>query len=83
MLRELATDGAARRGELMTPHGAVATPASWTWEEFQALPSEDVTTDIHCVTKWSKLDTVWEGVSVDTLLGFPIITLIAVSPYVA
>jgi DMSO/TMAO reductase YedYZ molybdopterin-dependent catalytic subunit len=32
------------------------------------LPREEVTKDIHCVTKWSKLDTVWEGVSVDTLL---------------
>jgi DMSO/TMAO reductase YedYZ molybdopterin-dependent catalytic subunit len=40
----------------------------WTWEEFRALPSETVTKDIHCVTRWSKLDTVWEGVSVDTLL---------------
>ena len=40
----------------------------WTWEELQALPSESVTVDIHCVTKWSKLDTAWEGVSVDTLL---------------
>ena len=40
----------------------------WTWEEFRALPSEEVTRDIHCVTKWSKLDTVWRGVSVDTLL---------------
>jgi DMSO/TMAO reductase YedYZ molybdopterin-dependent catalytic subunit len=42
---------------------------SWTWDEFQALPHETLTTDIHCVTKWSKLDTVWEGVSVDTLLA--------------
>jgi DMSO/TMAO reductase YedYZ molybdopterin-dependent catalytic subunit len=40
----------------------------WSWEEFRSLPSEDVTVDIHCVTKWSKLDTHWEGVSVDTLL---------------
>jgi DMSO/TMAO reductase YedYZ molybdopterin-dependent catalytic subunit len=39
-----------------------------TWQEFMALPSEDVTVDIHCVTKWSKLDTKWKGVSVDTLL---------------
>jgi DMSO/TMAO reductase YedYZ molybdopterin-dependent catalytic subunit len=45
-----------------------AAPVSWTWEEFQALPSETITKDIHCVTKWSKLDTSWEGVSVDTLL---------------
>src|ERR687884_497360 len=40
----------------------------WTWEELRALPSETFTRDIHCVTKWSKLDTTWEGVSVDTLL---------------
>jgi DMSO/TMAO reductase YedYZ molybdopterin-dependent catalytic subunit len=40
----------------------------WTWEEFRALPSETVTVDIHCVTKWSKLDTTWEGVSVDVVL---------------
>jgi DMSO/TMAO reductase YedYZ molybdopterin-dependent catalytic subunit len=40
----------------------------WAWDEFRALPSETVTTDIHCVTKWSKLDTVWEGVPVERLL---------------
>src|SRR5881227_1293784 len=45
-----------------------AEPVSWTWEEFQALPSEEISVDIHCVTKWSKLDTAWEGVSLDTLL---------------
>ena len=48
--------------------GEVDEPRSWTWEQFQALPSETVTVDIHCVTKWSKLDTVWAGVSLDTLL---------------
>jgi DMSO/TMAO reductase YedYZ molybdopterin-dependent catalytic subunit len=48
--------------------GGVAEPKRWTWEEFRALPSETLTKDIHCVTKWSKLDTVWDGVSVDTLL---------------
>jgi DMSO/TMAO reductase YedYZ molybdopterin-dependent catalytic subunit len=41
--------------------------AAWSWDEFSALPTETITTDIHCVTKWSKLDTTWEGVSVDTL----------------
>src|SRR3984957_4444758 len=41
---------------------------SWSWAEFRDLPSEDVTVDIHCVTKWTKLDTAWRGVSVDTLL---------------
>jgi DMSO/TMAO reductase YedYZ molybdopterin-dependent catalytic subunit len=44
------------------------TAARWTWEQMQALPAEDVTVDIHCVTKWSKLGTRWRGVSVDTLL---------------
>jgi DMSO/TMAO reductase YedYZ molybdopterin-dependent catalytic subunit len=44
-------------------------PVSWTWEELLALPAETPTTDIHCVTKWSKFDTVWKGVSVDTLLA--------------
>ena len=42
---------------------------TWTWDEFRALPSETMTVDIHCVTRWSKLDTTWEGVSVDTLLA--------------
>ena len=40
----------------------------WSWDELQALPHDMPTVDIHCVTKWSKLDTRWEGVSVDTLL---------------
>jgi DMSO/TMAO reductase YedYZ molybdopterin-dependent catalytic subunit len=44
-------------------------PRRWTWEAFRALPHESITADIHCVTKWSKLDTHWEGVSVDTLLA--------------
>jgi DMSO/TMAO reductase YedYZ molybdopterin-dependent catalytic subunit len=48
--------------------GDVDEPVTWTWEEFRALPSERITTDIHCVTTWSKLDTVWEGVSLDTIL---------------
>ena len=49
--------------------GEVDSPRRWTWQEFQALPRETVTVDIHCVTKWSKFDTAWEGVSLDTLLG--------------
>jgi DMSO/TMAO reductase YedYZ molybdopterin-dependent catalytic subunit len=48
--------------------GAGQPARSWTWDEFRELPTETVTRDIHCVTKWTKLDTVWEGVSVDTLL---------------
>jgi len=49
--------------------GGVDQPKRWSWDEFHALPREAVTKDIHCVTKWSKLDTHWEGVSVDTLLA--------------
>ncbi|SFO16468.1 MULTISPECIES: sulfite oxidase-like oxidoreductase [Actinomadura] len=41
---------------------------SWTWDEMLALPAETFTADIHCVTRWSKLDTRWRGVSMDTLL---------------
>ena len=41
---------------------------SWTWAEFNALPQSGITRDIHCVTKWSKLDTAWRGVLVDDLL---------------
>ena len=48
--------------------GQVDERRGWTWQEFMALPSEDVTVDIHCVTKWSRLDTTWKGVSLDTLL---------------
>jgi DMSO/TMAO reductase YedYZ molybdopterin-dependent catalytic subunit len=52
----------------LTIVGAVDEALSWSWDEFLALPSETFTVDIHCVTKWSKLDTTWTGVSVDTLL---------------
>ena len=51
-----------------TINGSVDQPTSWRWEQFVALPSEAFTVDIHCVTKWSKLDTDWRGVSLDTLL---------------
>jgi DMSO/TMAO reductase YedYZ molybdopterin-dependent catalytic subunit len=52
-----------------TLNGSVDEPVSWTWDELTALPGEQITVDIHCVTKWSKLDTEWTGVSVDTLLA--------------
>jgi DMSO/TMAO reductase YedYZ molybdopterin-dependent catalytic subunit len=44
------------------------TLAEWDWNDFIALPQTKITVDIHCVTKWSKLDTTWEGVTIDTLL---------------
>jgi DMSO/TMAO reductase YedYZ molybdopterin-dependent catalytic subunit len=52
-----------------TLNGSIDEPVSWTWDELTALPGEQITVDIHCVTKWSKLDTEWTGVSVDTLLA--------------
>ena len=51
-----------------TIRGLIDQPLTWTWEEFLTLPSETITADIHCVTKWSKIDTVWKGVSLDALL---------------
>jgi DMSO/TMAO reductase YedYZ molybdopterin-dependent catalytic subunit len=52
-----------------TLQGQVDEVLRWSWEEFRALPREPVAADIHCVTSWSKFDTHWEGVSVDTLLA--------------
>ena len=52
----------------LTITGEVEALRRWSWDEFRALPSEPVTVDIHCVTKWSKLDSEWEGVPLDTLL---------------
>ena len=43
--------------------------ASWSWSEFEALPRTRWRRDIHCVTKWSKFDTEWEGVTVDDLFA--------------
>ncbi len=51
-----------------TINGLVKQPKTWNWAEFQKLFSREFTVDIHCVTKWSKLNTEWKGVSVDTLL---------------
>jgi DMSO/TMAO reductase YedYZ molybdopterin-dependent catalytic subunit len=41
----------------------------WDWAGFRALPTQHVTVDLHCVTRWSKLGTEWEGVSLDTLFA--------------
>jgi DMSO/TMAO reductase YedYZ molybdopterin-dependent catalytic subunit len=48
--------------------GDVAS-GEWSWAAFEALPQTQVTVDIHCVTTWSKLDTHWQGVTIDTLLA--------------
>ena len=52
----------------ITVHGRVETPRTWTWKEVQQLPGSVYSGDIHCVTTWSKLDTSFAGISVDTLL---------------
>ena len=52
----------------MTVDGLVESPTTWTWDEIHALPGSTFTGDIHCVTTWSKFDTVFSGVSVDELL---------------
>lgn len=52
----------------LTIGGAVARPLEWDWRAFMAAPQAEVTADIHCVTDWSSLDNVWQGVSGRTLL---------------
>ena len=44
--------------------GLVEQEVSWTWEQFLELPRMEVFCDIHCVTRWSRLDNIWEGVAV-------------------
>jgi DMSO/TMAO reductase YedYZ molybdopterin-dependent catalytic subunit len=48
--------------------GEVDSPFTLTWDEFKSLPRKTVGTDIHCVTRWSKLDTEWEGVPIQEIL---------------
>jgi DMSO/TMAO reductase YedYZ molybdopterin-dependent catalytic subunit len=54
--------------------GQVERNASWDWEDFNLLARTQITMDIHCVTRWSKADTLWEGVSVRTLIESGLIT---------
>ncbi len=49
--------------------GLVEREMTWSWEEFTALPTTQITCDIHCVTRWSKFDTVWEGVRFRDIAG--------------
>lgn len=62
--------------------GEVEEERVWTWEEFNQLPRTTVKMDIHCVTRWSKADTVWEGVSVRTLVEQGFIRLKPTAAYV-
>jgi DMSO/TMAO reductase YedYZ molybdopterin-dependent catalytic subunit len=62
------TYGDTPRADLATwtfrVHGLVAGEMSWTWNEFLKLPRVRITSDIHCVTRWSRFDNRWEGVAV-------------------
>lgn len=62
--------------------GEVETPLRLTWAEFSQLPRTRQVMDLHCVTKWSKFDTTWEGVSVRTLLEQGLIKLKPTAQYV-
>lgn len=75
-----------------TPHTPLATwsftltggdgrSARWSWEEFESLPHEEISTDIHCVTKWSKFGTAWSGVSIDALLAAGATTGVEPAPF--
>jgi len=55
--------------------GEVEEEKRWTWAEFQELPRTRLRMDIHCVTRWSKFDTDWEGVGLRTLVESGLIRL--------
>jgi DMSO/TMAO reductase YedYZ molybdopterin-dependent catalytic subunit len=55
--------------------GEVEEEKRWTWDEFQKLPRTKIKLDIHCVTRWSKFDTEWEGVSIKTLVDEGLVKL--------
>ena len=49
--------------------GRVAREVVWTWKEFLTLPRATLTSDVHCVTRWSRLDNRWEGVAIRELMA--------------
>ena len=62
--------------------GELEQEARWTWEQFNQLPRSRLVMDIHCVTRWSKFDTLWEGVSVKTLVEQGLIKIKPTARYV-
>ena len=62
--------------------GEVKEEVQWNWDEFNQLPRTKITMDIHCVTRWSKFDTVWEGVSVRTLIDQNFVEILPSARYV-
>jgi DMSO/TMAO reductase YedYZ molybdopterin-dependent catalytic subunit len=65
-----------------TLRSANGKSARWNWSEFLELRRDSIKTDIHCVTKWSKFGTAWEGISIDTLLEAAAPLGVEPSPYV-
>ena len=69
----------------LTFDGLVSEEQRWDWQSIMSLPTTEVTTDIHCVTKWTKFDTVWEGIPTATLADIagvkPEATHVMVSAY--
>ncbi len=62
--------------------GEVEEEKRWTWDEFNQLPRTSLAMDIHCVTRWSKFDTTWEGVSVKALVEQHLLKLKTSAKYV-
>ncbi len=62
--------------------GLVEQPMRWSWDEFNQLPRSQITMDLHCVTRWSKVDTLWEGVSVRALVDRGLIQPLPAARYV-
>jgi DMSO/TMAO reductase YedYZ molybdopterin-dependent catalytic subunit len=62
--------------------GEVEEEKRWNWEEFNQLPRVNLVMDIHCVTRWSKFDTQWEGISVRTLIEHGLIKPLSLARYV-
>ena len=62
--------------------GEVEEEVCWDWKGFNELPRKKLMMDIHCVTRWSKFDTEWEGVSVRTLVDQGLIRLKPSARYV-
>ncbi len=62
--------------------GEVEEPLRFTWDEFLRLPRRKVVMDIHCVTRWSKFDTEWEGVSLKDLIEAGMLKLKPTARYV-
>jgi DMSO/TMAO reductase YedYZ molybdopterin-dependent catalytic subunit len=62
--------------------GTIQEEHSWTWKEFSKLPQSEIQLDIHCVTSWSKFNTTWRGISLQTLMDEGYLELLPEAKYV-